>query len=305
MRSGQDHNHFRLCTLIFGEVNAMVRMHLRTIASLPEVNLCIGLSRSSESELKLALDEMRLNACLHYIEDSQLATDILGHFNLEPHTSYAYTHKHFAVINLFKWVFLLNVYDNHPTTTHFVFTDFDVVWLSNPPMSDFQAIPESSGVSTQLDSLSEKRAVHCTGIIFLRNCVNSKTFIEEVFEMQKKQVFSGNLNYYDQVAFNDFVNLKDLPHSFGFVSPEHYVIGSDALKLSISRGHYLRNGVVAFHANYIVGHAKKYEMMDALLAAYRGGARSRINFFQRALRWKIVFLVNILSNSIKSKLNRT
>lgn len=293
---------YSFCSLFFGEINAMVKLHLDSLVSLGGVRICIGLSRQNREMLEPVLNDRNIETCLHYVDESPQAALIFERFDLNTNSSYAYTHEHFAVVNLFKWIFLLDVYNKHKELTHFVFTDFDVLWLSKPSREDFLAISGLSGISTQLDSLSQGRNVHCTGIIFLQNTLRAKSFLQNVLNRQMQQVLAGNLRYYDQVAFNDLVDLQSRPNLFGFLSTESYVIGSDALKLSLSNLRHIRKNVVAFHANYIIGHESKYLMMSSLLGTYRGSFRSRLIFFQRALWCTMERAGQIFSQSVKSKL---
>jgi hypothetical protein len=288
-----------LCTLIFGELNPMVQIHLNNLSKAQPTKICIGLSKKSSPLLFEALKIINPKPCLHFIEEDANSSGILSDFPLENEITYSYNHRQFAVINLFKWTFLLNVLDTHSDSEFLLFTDFDVIWLQGIPIFDFLQISQNSGISTQLDKTNSGSLVHCTGIIFMLNRPSNIELISEVFRQQLKHIKNGDYLYYDQVAFNNYVAEFSPSIKVGFLSPENYVIGSSAIKMVFKSRNKMAKDLIAFHANYAVGHRSKFLIMISIRKIFQGYFYYRILLLVISLIWKFYFKVSKLITSIK------
>ena len=288
-----------LCTLIFGELNPMVQLHLDNLSNAQPTKICIGLSKKSSPLLFEALEKINPRPCLHFVEEDANSLSILSDFPLENEITYSYNHRQFAVINLFKWTFLLNVLHTHRDSEFLLFTDFDVIWLQRIPIIDFLKVSQNSGISTQLDRTNSGSLVHCTGIIFISNRPSNIELISEVFRQQLRRIKNGDYLYYDQVAFNNYVDEFSPSISVGFLSPENYVIGNSAIKMVFKSRSKMAEDLIAFHANYAVGHRSKFLIMISIHKIFQGYVHYRILLLAISLIWKVYFKVSKLITSIK------
>jgi len=278
-----------VCTLIFGEINSMVNLHLKNLTKIQSHKVCIGISKTSFPSLLEVLKETEPYPCFHFIEDDIKAYEIIQEFGLNLESSYSYSHKQFAVVNLFKWTFLLSILEQHKDTEFLLFTDFDVVWFDKLPNQDMEKLKINYGVSTQLDIIKGEKPVHCTGIILLLNERLNFELITAVFQSQIKEIRNGNFEYYDQVAFNNYVNEMNFKPSIGFLPSQNYVIGSESLKLSFRKRKSIKRNLVAYHANYVIGKRSKYLLMYGVNKLQEGFGQYRLLVFAVSLFWKVYF----------------
>lgn len=278
-----------VCTLIFGEINSMVNFHLKNLTKIQSNKVCIGLSKNSLPSLNAVLKEIHPYPCLHFIEDDIKASEIIKEFGLDITSSYSYSHNQFAVVNLFKWTFLLNILERHKDSEFLLFTDFDVVWFDKVQDQDVKQLKMNFGMSTQLDIVKGKKPVHCTGIILFLNNRSNFNLITEIFQSQIRQIRNGNFEYYDQVAFNNYVGEMKLKPNIGFLPSQNYVIGSDSLKLSFRNRESIKRNLVAYHANYVIGKKSKYLLMYAVYKLKEGLNKYRLIVLAVSLFWKVYF----------------
>ena len=282
--------NFTLALLIFGRLSESAAISLKSIVNLNANKICILADTSGENWIRQYKEKYNLpTICVHKPIETDLQS--LG-LNLSEVNEYSeFGKERFIKLTTFKWYLLSDILIRHNELNGALFSDLDVLWRNFPKMLDGFSEENGGLAFIQDDSpLKSEKKHFCTGVMYWKNSEISKGILNELFTAQKQNIQNGNL-IPDEPTFNNwYLNSKSSERIISFSNKE-VVIGHRFLHLCTNQDLFNYKSFSCFHANYVVGEARKFLLLDTL--------SKRINGEITWIFGAIIYLIIKVSEKIK------
>ena len=258
---------FSVAILAFGELGLSAKTSLQSLRNIGPEEVFAICDESGEQWMRKNADP-ELMQILHVYRPQE--NDLIE-LNIHSNASTGYSEfgqERFIKLTTFKWDVIGHALETS-NSDWVIFSDLDVIWLRRPQI-DYSLLPKGVKVLAQDDTPGLQIPPHfCTGIIFWKTKCGAEDHSRELLKLQKTGILSGSL-IPDEPIFNRYfsqsqakqIQVQTLPR-------DQYIIGHrffrTLLKANIS-------GVVAFHANYVVGETAKLRRLTAILSKNQGSA---------------------------------
>ena len=254
---------FAVALLIFGRLSESAAISLKSIVNLYANKICILADTSGESWIRQYEKVYNLpTICVHKPEEVDLQS--LGLDLREANKYSEFGNERFIKLTTFKWYLLSDILIQHSELNGALFSDLDVLWRKFPEELDFFAEDKNGLALIQDDSpLKSKKKHFCTGVMYWKNSGISKGILNELFTAQKQNIQKGNL-IPDEPTFNNWYISSESNEGIVSFPEKEVVIGHRFLNLCTNYNSFNYKNFSCFHANYVVGEARKFLLLKTL-----------------------------------------
>jgi hypothetical protein len=161
-----------------------------------------------------------------------------------------------------------------------------VIWFKNPFMHDLEE--SSTRIFAQDDTPKDSRFIHlCSVIMYFPNTEYSIKLLGDLFSEQLDTNVDGNLIPDEPILNKWFMKIGQDLTQLSPLDQQKYIIGHRYFHFFLKRK-ALRQEVVCFHLNYVIGEYRKYRRAKALASRMEDGAAwifySAMDFVEVMLR---------------------
>jgi len=261
--------NFTVAFLIFGRLGESSAISLKSIVNLNPNKICILSDTEGENWIRKYEEEYNLpTICVHKPREADLLS--LGLNSNEANKYSEFGKERFIKLTTFKWYLLSDIIMEHNELDGTLFSDLDVLWRKFPEVLYGYADDKKDLVYIQDDSpLKSEKKHFCTGVMYWKNSKMSKKILDELFIAQKLYIQSGNL-IPDEPTFNRWYRDQQISEGVKAVSEKEVVIGHRFLSLCVNRSPFNYKSFSCFHANYVVGEARKFLLLNTLSKRING-----------------------------------
>jgi hypothetical protein len=275
-----------VCVLAFGNLGESAITSLSTIyRQLENVRFCICSDEAGKKWILSNTPNEKLGSlCFH--DPEGFALKRLG---LDASVNKEYSEfgkERFIKLTTFKWYLIREVLSIHKEARGALFTDLDVIWFKNPFMHDLEE--SSTRIFAQDDTPKDSKFIHlCSGIMYFPNTEYSIKLLGDLFSEQLDTNVDGNLIPDEPILNKWFMKIGQDLTQLSPLDQQKYIIGHRYFHFFLKRK-ALRQEVVCFHLNYVIGEYRKYRRAKALASRMEDGAAwifySAMDFVEVMLR---------------------
>jgi hypothetical protein len=178
--------------------------------------------------------------------------------------------ERFIKLTTFKWYLIGNSLKTHEDSSGVLFTDLDVIWFQNPFEQELNGAYRK--ILVQDDTPKNSEFIHlCSGIMYFPNTEYAIKLLGDLFSEQLEENFNGNLIPDEPILNKWFKKTGQDPTHLSLLDKQRYLIGHRYFHFLLKQK-TLRQRVVCFHLNYVIGEDRKNRRAKALASRMEDGA---------------------------------